>query len=220
MWSCWTGFDHPDCYNLKFHDFAKELQVYGNQHWRSAASTCHTFMTTKGALQRYQAVFGASKHQVQDASQWISITKHRIFNLRYLGRAIVNHDFISRIMVKAWLFCWKQILFGPSAKLWAPVPSTPPSLGRRTSGADLSPGATACRGKQADRGRSRGTGDTAARLGSVLFLLRRKRERNCRQDNQGAGKDRTRPKPFPVICCSASSQSDVVLQDRSALDDG
>lgn len=118
-----TGFDHPDYYNLNFHDFAKEMQVHGGQHWHSAASTCHTFMTTKAALQRYRAVFGASKHRVQDASQWISITKQRIFNPRYVGRAIVNHDYISRIMVKAWLFCWKQILFGPPAKLWAPVPS-------------------------------------------------------------------------------------------------
>ena len=53
---------------------------------------------------------------------WLSLTKRRVFNpvapIRYLLQGL----FYWKILVKAWLYGWRQILFGRRRHLWVPVP--------------------------------------------------------------------------------------------------
>jgi len=39
-----------------------------------------------------------------------------------LSRFLARGEFYWKSLVKAWFFCWPQILFGKTAKLWVPVP--------------------------------------------------------------------------------------------------
>jgi hypothetical protein len=125
-----TAFDHPDCYSLDLHDFPKWIQVFGEHHWRNAASTCLTFLTTKKVLARYEPVFRTYERRNFDASQWVSITKYRIFDVFTICRYLLTGNFLGRVLIKSWLYSWKQNLFGRRAKLWTPIPTIAAHLDR------------------------------------------------------------------------------------------
>lgn len=118
-----SPFDHPDDYNLDFHDFPKWVQVYGGLHWRNAASTCLTFLTTRTSLRQYKKIFRSYERRNYDTSLWISLTKYRVFNLLNMVRYASKDDLFGRILVKAWLHSPWQNVFGLRAKLWVPMPS-------------------------------------------------------------------------------------------------
>ncbi len=118
-----SPFDHPDDYNLDFHDFPKWVQVYAGLHWRNAASTCLTFLTTKGSLVRYQGIFRSYERRNYDTSLWISLTKYRVFNLFNMLKYAAKDDLFGRILVKAWIHSPWQNVFGLRARLWVPMPS-------------------------------------------------------------------------------------------------
>jgi hypothetical protein len=118
-----TSYDHPDCYALPLHDFPKQMQIFKGAHWRNAASTCLTFLTTKGVLAEYEAVFRSYSKGNYDSSLWLSLTKYRILNPVSVVRFLTMDRLMRRIMVKSWLYGWQQNLFGRTAMLWAPVPS-------------------------------------------------------------------------------------------------
>jgi hypothetical protein len=117
-----TPYDHPDCYRLELHRQPKWLTVFEGHHWRTASSTCLTFLTRKNALARYEQVFRTYSRPSDDCPLWLSLTKHRVFNPLALLRYFVRREFYWKALVKTWLFCWRQILFGKTAKLWIPVP--------------------------------------------------------------------------------------------------
>ena len=52
-----SPYDHPDCYALEIHRHPKWIRVHAGHHWRTAASTCLTFLTRKETLQRKQRAF-------------------------------------------------------------------------------------------------------------------------------------------------------------------
>jgi len=37
-------------------------------------------------------------------------------------RFFAKDEYYWKIFVQAWLFCWRQIIFGRAAKLWVPLP--------------------------------------------------------------------------------------------------
>ena len=114
--------DHPDCYRLDLHRGPKWLRTYGSHHWRTAASTCLTFLTRKDTLARHESVVRSYARGNDDCAMWLSLTKRRVFNpvapIRYLLQGL----FYWKILVKAWLYGWRQILFGRRRHLWVPVP--------------------------------------------------------------------------------------------------
>jgi len=126
-----TPFDHPDCYALALHDFPKRLQVFEGGHWRNAASTCLTFLTTRRALAEYEAVFRSYSKGNYDSSLWLSLTKYRILNPASVVRFLGMDRLMRRIMVKSWLYGWRQNLFGRRAMLWVPMPSVGLHLDRK-----------------------------------------------------------------------------------------
>lgn len=131
-----TPYDHPDCYHLDLHRQPKWVTVFDGYHWRTAASTCLTFLTRKSTLTRYDRVFKTYSRRNDDCALWLSLTKRRVFNPISMFQYFARGDFYRSIPLKAWLFCWPQILFGRTAKLWVPVPG----LATHLSDGLLSPG--------------------------------------------------------------------------------
>ncbi len=131
-----TAYDHRDCYTLDLHRFPKILRVSGNHHWRTAASTCLTFLARKEALRRCEPVFRSYGRRNDDCSLWLSLTKHSLFNPARFLRYAHRQPLFARTIAKAWFYGWKQILFGRRRRLWVPVPGMATHLDSQA----LSPG--------------------------------------------------------------------------------
>jgi len=117
-----TPYDCLDCYRFSVHREPKWLKVFEGHHWRTASSTCLTFLTRKRTLARYEGVFRTYTGWNDDFPLWLSLTKRRVFSPLAMLGYFARREFYWKVLVKAWLFCWPQILFGKTAKLWAPVP--------------------------------------------------------------------------------------------------
>lgn len=117
-----SPYDHLDCYTMDLHRQPKWLKVYGGKHWRTAASTCLTFLTTRETLRKTQAVFRSYKRRSFDCSLWLSLTKCRVFNPVFFARQLIKEPFFCKIIFKSWLYCWRQIFFGEKWSLWVPIP--------------------------------------------------------------------------------------------------
>lgn len=130
-----TPYDHLDYYVRGLQDYSSEIQVVGNLHWRTAATTCMTFLTTKEILRESLDVFLTYTRKNYDASLWSALTK-KIVTSPHSFLADAHKNEVSRIYVKAWLYCWRQILFGKKYKLWSPMPS----LATHLEKVSLSPG--------------------------------------------------------------------------------
>jgi hypothetical protein len=131
-----SPFDHLDCYRLALHRTPKWIKTSAGRHWRTASSTCLTFLTRKETLSHYRAVFESYVRGNFDSSLWLSLTKQRVGNPFFLIRSLLGGSFEWKIIVKAWLYCWRQIVFGKRLKLWVPVPGIATHLDARS----LSPG--------------------------------------------------------------------------------
>jgi hypothetical protein len=117
-----SPFDHLDCYTLELHRRPTWLRVSQNRHWRTAASTCLTFLTRRSTLRETQRIFRSYARRNYDSSLWLSLTKENILRPRDLPRWIVRQRHLAKVIAKTWLFGWSQILFGKRRKLWTPVP--------------------------------------------------------------------------------------------------
>ena len=117
-----SPYDHLDCYTMDLHRQPKWLKVHGGRHWRTAASTCLTFLTTRDTLRKTQAVFRNYKRRSFDCSLWLSLTKRRLFNPVFFCRHVVREPHFCKIIAKSWVYCWRQILFGRKWRLWIPIP--------------------------------------------------------------------------------------------------
>lgn len=117
-----SPYDHLDCYTMELHRQPKWLRVQGGRHWRTAASTCLTFLTRRKTLRETQTVFRSYKRRSFDCSLWLSLTKHRVFNPLFFCRHLIREPYFCKIIVKSWLYCWRQILFGKRRTLWVPIP--------------------------------------------------------------------------------------------------
>jgi len=117
-----TPYDCPDCYHLFVHHEPKWLTVFEDHHWRTAASTCLTFLARKSTVARYERVLRTYTRPSDDFSLWLSLTKRRVFSPLAFFRYFARQEFYWTALLKAWVSCWPQILFGKTAMLWAPVP--------------------------------------------------------------------------------------------------
>jgi hypothetical protein len=135
-----SPYDHLDCYRMDLHRQPKWLKVYGGKHWRTAASTCLTFLTTRETLMKTQTVFRNYKRRSFDCSLWLSLTKRRVFNPVFFTRQLIQQPFFYKIVLKSWLYCWRQILFGKKWALWVPIPG----IATHLDGDALSPNVDWC----------------------------------------------------------------------------
>lgn len=118
-----SPFDHLDCYTMELHRAPTWLRAFQGKHWRTAGSTCLTFLTTRRVLAETQATFKTYSHKNYDSSLWLSLTKERVLAPWAWPRLALREPFTMKIFAKAWLFGWSQILFGKKRALWTPVPS-------------------------------------------------------------------------------------------------
>jgi len=130
-----TPYDHLDCYTLEIHRHPKWLRVHAGHHWRTAASTCLTFLTRKTILQRKTLMFRTYCSRNDDCSLWLSLTKSSIFNPFQFLSLIYRDRYFARVIAKAWVFGWPHVLFGKRMRLWVPIPG----IATHLSGPHLSP---------------------------------------------------------------------------------
>ena len=131
-----TIYDSLDFYNMKFHDYKSTIKCYKNRHWRSISSTTLSFMTKRDTLKNTKNAFDSySRKKNFDSSLWMSLTKINLFQFSSIFRFIKNNDRDFVRIAKAWIYCWKQIIFGKKYSLWSPVPS----LGTHLDNQGISP---------------------------------------------------------------------------------
>jgi hypothetical protein len=117
-----SPFDHLDCYTLDLHRRPTWLRVFQNRHWRTASSTCLTFLTSHSILRETQRIFRSYARRNYDCSLWLSLTKENVFRPLDILRWTTQQPQLVKVIAKAWLFGWSQILMGKRRKLWSPVP--------------------------------------------------------------------------------------------------
>lgn len=119
-----TPYDHLDYYTLSVHQHSKQTQTFEEREWRTVASTCLTFLTSKSVLRQTSGVFGTYRMaRNTDFGLWFSLTKMRIRDPRTLGRALIGQPFWLLVVAISWFYNWRQVLFGARWALWAPVPT-------------------------------------------------------------------------------------------------
>lgn len=120
-----TPYDHPDYYRLEIHNHDFLQKSYNDKNWKTASSTCLTFMTTKTVLKKTKPIFLTYKNKNTDASIWMALTKYNTFNFKnLLIFMFIKRDFVQfQVMVKLWFFCRNQILFGEKYNLFHPKPT-------------------------------------------------------------------------------------------------
>ncbi len=118
-----SPYDHLDYYFSGFHQHQISLKVFQGRYWRTANSTCLTFLTSKSTLKKTRKVFASFANGNYDASLWLSLTKFHLFNPIRAMRFLINNPFWLKLILNAWYYCWRQILFGRRWKLWVPMPA-------------------------------------------------------------------------------------------------
>jgi hypothetical protein len=118
-----SPYDHLDYYTMDLHKQRNCFKAFGGKHWMTAASTCLTFLTRKETLEKTRTVFYNYKRRSLDCSVWLSLTKRRVFNPLFVSRHMFGEILFSKIVLKSWLYCWRQILFGKRWDLWVPIPA-------------------------------------------------------------------------------------------------
>lgn len=125
-------YDYPDYYQMPLHRGCLQMRYAAGYHWRSAGTTCLTFLTRRSILRRSQTLWRTYAKGNFDASMWMALTKHGVFHPLRNVRSSTE----AAIMAKAWLWGWRRILFGKRWTLWVPIPSMATHLERTT----LAPG--------------------------------------------------------------------------------
>ncbi len=105
-----TPYDHPDYYRRpELNNHKSEIIFQAGRHWRTAASTCLTFMTTKRVLEEAERPL-RSYSRISDFALWLAITKLKKFDAPWKTlRRMYKHNIL-------------QMLAGRAFKLWAPMP--------------------------------------------------------------------------------------------------
>jgi len=117
-----SPYDHLDLYTTELHNHPNYIKVFENHHWRTANSTCLTFLTTKTTLNKARRIMESYCRGNHDASMWLILTKYKLNPFKVAVYRFTNWRTYD-IVTKAWFYGWRHILFGRRMKLWIPVPS-------------------------------------------------------------------------------------------------
>ncbi|MFN8361611.1 MAG: glycosyltransferase family 2 protein [Candidatus Kapaibacterium sp.] len=115
-------YDHIDTYEMDIHDYPERITVAAGKHWRTAGSTCLTFLTTKATLRATKKVFLTYSKKNYDASIWFALTKRNLRNPLKIIKSIQDISLL-KLYGKAWLYTAGAIIFGKKWYLWTPIPS-------------------------------------------------------------------------------------------------
>lgn len=115
-----TPYDHPDSYSTSSRFERHMVKPWGDRYWRTASSTCLTFLSSRDKLLRTQSMFRSYCRGNMDCPIWLALTQKReLANLR-----VHWHDtFRLKTWVKTWRWGYRALLFGRRYHLWAPMPT-------------------------------------------------------------------------------------------------
>jgi hypothetical protein len=119
-----TAYDHPDYYNFAFHLHKTRIKVEGGQVWKTQNGTTGTVLARTPIIRETGAVLKSIARKTNtDAGIWLSLTKEHVFN----PVTLLTQPFISKFrgwsLVCAWLYNWRQLLFGRRYTVWVSVPA-------------------------------------------------------------------------------------------------
>lgn len=118
-----SPYDHPEYYRMELLRKPSWIRCFQERHWRTAATTCLTFLTTRSTLRRTQWMFRSFAWRNYDWSLWMSLTKMNVFRPLGFWRWLFRDRFLVKVLIKTWLFGTLQILFGKRYRLWTPMPA-------------------------------------------------------------------------------------------------
>ena len=118
-----SPYDHPDFYKHDFHLHKQRIKVEQGQVWKTQNGTVCSFMTRKTTLIETKPTLMSYAKNNTDAGMWLSLTKQHVLNPWTLLTQPFIFPFRGYSLACAWLFNWRQHLFGRRYTLWIPVPS-------------------------------------------------------------------------------------------------
>ncbi|WP_158819622.1 glycosyltransferase [Granulicella sp. S156] len=115
-----TPYDHPDSYDTSSRFERHLVRPFGSRYWRTASSTCLTFLTSRDNLIRTQSMFRTYSRGNWDCPVWLSLTqKSELANLRVHWNSV----FRMAIWAQTWRWGLGSVLFRRRHKLWVPLPT-------------------------------------------------------------------------------------------------
>ena len=110
-----TPYDHPDSYYTSSRFERHLVRPYGDRYWRTASSTCLTFLTSRQNLVRTQSAFRTYSRGNWDCPVWLSLTqKYELLSLRVHWRDPSRFSLL-RLTLK---WGYKVLLFARRYRLW------------------------------------------------------------------------------------------------------
>lgn len=126
-----SPYNHPDYYSLALHSELQLTRGYEGRNWRTAASTCLTFLTTKTVLSDTRKVFETYGLGNPDVCLWLSLTKQAVLRPDIIWRAFRQRIASAGFVAVSWFYGWPQILAGQRRRLWIPTPSVATHMEQR-----------------------------------------------------------------------------------------
>ena len=115
-----TPYDHPDSYSTSSRLERHLVRPFSDRYWRTASSTCLTFLTTRENLVQTQFTFRTYSRGNGDCSVWLALTQ----KLELANYHIHWHDaFRFKTWLKTWRWGWRALVLGKRYRLWAPLPA-------------------------------------------------------------------------------------------------
>lgn len=115
-----TPYDHPDSYTRPSCIERHVVRPGGHRYWRTATSTCLTFLTSRSCLAETQNAFRTYCLGNGDYPLWQTLTQRfRLFDPRI--------HFVDTFRFKSWLRIWRwglgTLLTHRPYALWGPIPT-------------------------------------------------------------------------------------------------
>jgi hypothetical protein len=115
-----TPYDHPDSYFTSSRFERHLVRPFGDRYWRTASSTCLTFLTSRENLVRTASIFKSYSAGNMDCSLWLALTqKFALVNPQIHWSDMLR----AKIWAKTWMWGVRRILLGKQYRLWAPLPA-------------------------------------------------------------------------------------------------
>lgn len=115
-----TPYDHPDSYDTSSRRERHLVRPFAERYWRTASSTCLTFLTSKKNLVRTESIFRTYCRGNMDCPIWLSLTqKYELADFRVHG----SDWFRIKTWLKTWLWGYRAVLLGRRYLLWTPLPT-------------------------------------------------------------------------------------------------
>jgi len=115
-----TPYDHPDSYYTSSRFERHLVKPCGDRYWRTASSTCLTFLTSRETLIHTAAMFKTYSAGNMDCSLWLALTQKFALANPQVHWCDLLH---VKIWAKTWIRGYSRIMFGRKYRLWVPLPT-------------------------------------------------------------------------------------------------